>query len=204
MRQINNGFAEYYYLKEDGQIYNSNSNKLINADKEHIFRLNTIQNTTKKIALKSLYRLVYNKPFSIDTIVNLEGEQWKEVEDSNGFYYVSNKGRVKSYYGYEAIILKGYVNQRDYERVDINIEGRRQTILVHRLVADAFLPLPKKITYQLHHKDFNRHNNTADNLEWISPAAHYKLHTTRKFKEKQNFNEIQQLENNNNQQTKGE
>ena len=44
--------------------------------------------------------------------------------------------------------------------------------LIHRLVAAAFLPLPDNIDYQLHHKDFNSLNNSADNLEWLSVSEH--------------------------------
>ena len=32
---------------------------------------------------------------------------------------------------------------------------------------------------QLHHKDFNKHNNAANNLEWLTPAAHSKIHCER-------------------------
>lgn len=39
--------------------------------------------------------------------------------------------------------------------------------------------MPKSIDMQLHHKDFNKHNNAADNLEWLNPAAHSKIHCER-------------------------
>lgn len=79
--------------------------------------------------------------------------------------------------GYNAIILKPYINQCNYNRVDIVQNGKRRSVLVHRLVAQYFLPLPDSIDMQLHHKDFDKNNNSADNLEWLTPAAHLLKHS---------------------------
>lgn len=129
-----------------------------------------------------LYRQLYNKEYCIDDTKNLEDEQWKEVTDTKGKYFVSNKGRIKSLQNYKAMILKPYINQGGYLRVDIDIEGSRRSILVHRLVAAAFLPLPERIDLQLHHKDFDKKNNAADNLEWLTAAAHGIKHRERNKK----------------------
>lgn len=51
----------------------------------------------KKISLKRLYRLVFEKPFCIDDIENLQGEEWKIIDNSNGEYMISNYGRIKSF-----------------------------------------------------------------------------------------------------------
>ena len=109
--------------------------------------------------------------------------EWKEIDDTKGLYYISNKGRVKSLQGYEATILKPFNNQGGYARVDIVESGRRCTKLIHRLVAAAFLPLPEKIDMQLHHKDFDKDNNAADNLEWLNAAAHAEKHKEHKDSE---------------------
>lgn len=104
--------------------------------------IRTADNKRKKISLKTLYKLVFNKPFSIDNIDNLKEEQWKEIDGTEGLYYISNKGRVKSLQGYETIILKPFANKAGYLRVDIIEGGKRRTKLIHRLVAAAFLPFP--------------------------------------------------------------
>lgn len=176
MKQINNGYAEYYYLLEDGSLYNAANDKTVKLSKDYTYRIRTIDDKRKRISLKALYKLVYNKPYSRDNIEDLDGEIWKEIDDTNGLYYVSNKGRVKSLHGYNAAILKSFNNNGGYARVDLKESGKRQTKLVHRLVAAAFLPLPQKIDMQLHHKDFNKDNNAADNLEWLSPAVHAEKH----------------------------
>ena len=36
--------------------------------------------------------------------------------------------------------------------------------------------MPQKLDMQLHHKDFNKNNNAADNLQWLTPVAHIEKH----------------------------
>lgn len=175
-------FKNCYYLCENGTIYNSETDKIIKPDKRHNFYLYTEAGTKKYISQMKLYRQLYNKEYCIDNTENLEGEQWKEVTDTKGKYFVSNKGRIKSLQYYKAMILKPYINQGGYLRVDIDIEGSRRSVLVHRLVAAAFLPLPERIDLQLHHKDFDKKNNAADNLEWLTAAAHGIKHRERNKK----------------------
>jgi uncharacterized protein (UPF0248 family) len=56
------------------------------------------------------------------------------IPNTKGKYFISNCGRVKSYCGYNAIVLNTYQKQNGYLIVKIN--GRN--ISVHRLVAFAF------------------------------------------------------------------
>lgn len=47
----------------------------------------------------------------------------------------------------------------------VSDQGERKTLKNHILVASAFIPrIVDK--YEINHKDFNKHNNTVDNLEW--------------------------------------
>lgn len=179
MKQVNNGYAAYYYLLRDGKIYNAEKDSYIEPNSKHQYKLKTIEDKYVNISLKKLYAMVYDKTYCKDDIELLDGEEWREVADTNGLYYISNKGRVKSYQGYEAILLKPFKTKGGYGRVDIVQYGKRASKLVHRLTAAAFLPLPKDIDYQLHHKDFNTDNNAADNLEWLSSQEHFKKHLER-------------------------
>jgi len=183
MKQINNGYADYYYLLRNGSLYNANTKKITQPNKEHIYVLRTTDNKRKKIALKTLYKLVYNETYCKDSITDLDNEHWKVIDDTEGLYYISDKGRVKSLQGYEAIILKNSYNNRGYARVDIIESGKRYTKLIHKLVAAAFLPLPEKFDMQLHHKDFNKKNNAADNLEFLTAADHAKKHSERSIED---------------------
>lgn len=178
MMRINNGFKEYYYLTEDGDVYNKSRGIILkeNNSGRHAYKLRCCDGTSKIITKKSLYKLVYNKIYCIDEIEDLEGEEWREIEGSNGLYLVSNKGRVKSLCDYTSKILKTAKNHGGYDRVDILIDGQRVNRLVSRLVAFAFLvqPTPKHI--HLHHIDGNKTNNIVQNLIWLRPEDHRKVH----------------------------
>lgn len=180
MQAINNGYAEYYLLTEDGKVYNSKTCKYLKPSNRFSYKLRTIDGKSKNISLKELYKLVYNKVFCIDTIDRLENEQFKEIKGTDGNYYISNLGRVKSYVGYEAIILTPTITPKGYQRLQIIQEGQRVNKFVHSLVAAEWLPQPSSIDVDIHHKDFNQLNNNADNLEYLTRVQHSKKHTERR------------------------
>lgn len=97
-------------------------------------------------------------------------EQWKEIAGYEDLYEVSDKGMVKSlnynHTGKERI-LKPYKNGNGYLQVILRKDGHRKQPLVHRLVADAFIPNPNNLE-TVNHKDEVKTNNAATNLEWMS------------------------------------
>jgi hypothetical protein len=108
-----------------------------------------------------LYKLAFNKEFCIDNIKSLKGEEWKPI---NSRYYISNYGRVKSYCGYNAILLKYETTNKGYYRVCI--DGKKY--LLHRLVAKAFIPNNDIKKDCVHHIDENPKNDNFKNLKWVS------------------------------------
>lgn len=101
-------------------------------------------------------------------------EIWKDIEGVEGCYQISNLGRVKSLNRVTSTgrtvterILKTRVNKRGYEYVNIQINGLRKSIKIHREVAKAFVPNERGYS-EVNHKDENKLNNSASNLEWCS------------------------------------
>ena len=66
------------------------------------------------------------------------------------------------------------MKRNGYLTVDLSKECKITTTLVHRLVADAFIPNPNGLRY-VNHKDSNRQNNNANNLEWVTSSEN-RLH----------------------------
>ena len=97
-------------------------------------------------------------------------EIWKDIEGYEGLYQVSDSGRVKSL-NYKStgkkVCLKQQKNNKGYLLVSLYKDGERKFYLVHRLVAQAFVPNLEG--YQVvNHKDENPLNNCANNLEWCT------------------------------------
>lgn len=63
-----------YYLDTKGQIYNIATNREIKADKDFRYCLIDDSGKRKRISLKVLYRITYNKEFCYDNIINLPQE----------------------------------------------------------------------------------------------------------------------------------
>lgn len=70
-------------------------------------------------------------------------------------------------------IIKSYKNGRGYYYVRLCRNGYGPSIKLHRLVAEAFVPNPKGYT-EVNHKDGNKGNNNAYNLEWCSRSENIK------------------------------
>ena len=104
-------------------------------------------------------------------------EIFKDVKGYEGYYEVSNLGRVRSTSYKGTRILKSSLKSR-YKIVVFCINQIKVHKLVHRLVAEAFIPNPNNYSV-VNHIDGNRKNNEVSNLEWCTPlynTQHAKSH----------------------------
>ena len=176
------GFMDYYYLDID-KIYNAKRKQYMTEVGEYRYKIRTTEGTVKSITIKEIYKRLYNQVFCKDEIERLEGEEFREIEGTEGNYLVSNYGRVISYISNHAMILKPTITPKGYERLQITIEGQRYNKFVHSLVAAAWLGQPQSLEQEIHHKDFNQRNNNYTNLQYVYKNEHVKKHVERREKE---------------------
>lgn len=104
-------------------------------------------------------------------------EEWKDIQGYEGYYQVSNLGRVKSVsrtrlgnkksvISVPEKILKGGIT-RGYRTVILCIDSKIKSFSIHRIVANAFIDNPYNKS-QVNHIDGIKLNNTVDNLEWTT------------------------------------
>lgn len=87
-------------------------------------------------------------------------EIWKNINEN---YKVSSEGRI--YSEKTKRILKPNVVGSGYLKVDLYEKGKREIHLVHRLVAEAFIPNTSNLP-EINHKNKIKTDNRIENLEW--------------------------------------
>lgn len=95
---------------------------------------------------------------------------WKPLYYNNKriHYEVNECGEVRN--SNNKVLLIGGFNSSGYIRVTIHLGvNQKKAMLVHRLVASAFMPKPPSSIYQINHIDGDKTNNNMNNLEWVTP-----------------------------------
>lgn len=101
---------------------------------------------------------------AIDVSIDLSNyEYWANVHGSDGKVQVSNLGNVRRFKNGSYVATKPLKTPLGY--LSLRVNGKNK--LVHRLVAEAFLPNPHKKPH-VNHLDGVRDNARLDNLEWCT------------------------------------
>lgn len=120
-------------------------------------------------------------------------EEWRPVVDWEHLYEVSNFGRVRSLPRYVAsklrnhnggfwrkgAVLRAAPDSHGHLIVVLCDDAYRRTMPVHLLVASAFLG-PRPEGFDTHHKNENKGDNRASNLEYMKKGEHTSLHSVGK------------------------
>lgn len=94
-------------------------------------------------------------------------EVWKDIDGYNGMYKISNLGNVYSKYVNRN--LKHGKTRDGYPYVMLRDNGKQKCNLIHRLIAQAFIPNPDNLPC-INHKDEDTGNYNINNLEWCTIA----------------------------------
>lgn len=111
-------------------------------------------------------------------------EVWRPIRDYEGLYEVSSQGKIKRikhknkrgwFYGEKILTLRkdkgGYIRTDLYDN-----QSHKKSLLVHRLVAQAFIINPLNLP-EVNHIDENLDNNSVSNLEWCTSSYNYEYGT---------------------------
>lgn len=139
---------------------------------------------------------------------DLPGEQWKPIKNFEGLYEVSNMGRFRSVYKYKNTIVRSgasaiipvrpkllYLNKAHsgYYHVVLHKNAKRYEYTAHRLVALHFCE-GYKHGYVVNHKDEDKSNNKADNLEWCTQLYNQRYGTAIQRTAESNWRKVAQYD----------
>ena len=106
--------------------------------------------------------------------------RWRKIKEAPN-YMVSSLGDIKSLpmkgNFWRGRLLRTKIDKGGYKRIWLYVNGKSKEVLVHRIVAQTFIPNPCDKP-QVNHKNGNKVDNRVDNLEWVT-ASENELHRYR-------------------------
>lgn len=111
--------------------------------------------------------------------IEIENEIWKPLIDYEGYYEISNLGRIRKA---STKRIRKISHTKLYSHILLSKNGQHKTRRIHRLVAETFLPKIKGKN-DVNHINGNKNDNRVENLEWVTRREN-NLHAYRVLKRK--------------------
>ena len=133
--------------------------------------------------LNTIGGIMLDQSYKNLSLQNLPNEIWKDIPNYEGFYQVSDMGRVKSlkrkvrkWDGFRTIserILKPDENKNEYLCIVLYKKGKSKSYFIHQLVMFVFKgSCPEG--YEVNHKKGIKHDNRARKLEYVTHSENQK------------------------------
>ena len=108
----------------------------------------------------------------------------KDIPGYEGLYGATEDGRIYSYINNRYLTPSEYrtgnKKHQGYMTVKLSKHGSSITCHVHDLICRAYKPKPAR-DMEIDHLDEDRHNNSVDNLEWVSHEENMRRKNTRHY-----------------------
>lgn len=93
-----------------------------------------------------------------------------EKQTKSRDYYISNLGRLYSSNKSTGIkkLMKSTLTKRGYPKVSLKLDGGYESVYIHKAVAECFVDRLGENNTFIIHIDYNRSNNKAENLKWVT------------------------------------
>lgn len=169
------GYEGDYQISNLGRVKSLKSSGKILSPWEGSLHLRNPEGKPKKFSVNFLVEQTFGS-----SVIDLEGEVWKDISGYEGLYQASNKGRIKSIssggkrfkkekilvpYLRERSNLKNRQNLQTHYQVRLSKNGEGKNYNVHHLIAETFIgPRPKG--YHVRHGLGGPYDNSIENLSY--------------------------------------